>query len=391
MTASGVYDKDNDEKTVLELREELVGAVRKSMRNVFGDINLHSISDPFSEDSGSGSFFFSKGEADYYHFKNLSGGEKSAFDLILDLHLKKELFPEAVYCVDEIEAHLHTSIQGKLVEELVSIIPDAGQLWLTTHSLGVLRAAQRLETKGPGSTCIIDFEGASLDEASELQPVTLDRLAWEKLLSITLDDLAQLVGPRYVVVCEGSAVGKRRRNFDAEIYNRVLGTHHPGIVFVSGGSADQATRNGADLRGMLRAILPQSQVFTLVDRDDRSPEEVERLADHELVLSERNIESYLLADDVIEKLLGQQGQGGLSGEALEIKSDALEASIARGNPQDDLKSAGGEIYTGLKKLLALQQVGNTADTFMRDTLAPLIVPGMETYSRLEKDILARVK
>ena len=389
-TASGVYDPDNDEKSVRELREELIGAVRTSMNNVFGDILLHSISDPFGEDSQSGSFFFEKGTSSSYHFKNLSGGEKSAFDLILDLHLKKDSFPEAVYCIDEIEAHLHTSMQSRLVEEIVSIVPETGQLWLTTHSLGVLRAAQKLETKAPGSTCIIDFEGAALDETCELQPVTLDRLAWEKLLSITLDDLAGLVGPSRIIVCEGSTTGRRRRNFDAEIYNRVLGSRNTGTVFVSGGSADQVQRNGADLRGMLGAILPQSQVFTLIDRDDLSPGQVTDFKPHELVLSQRNIENYLLADDVIEALVSNAGEPAQLAEALQIKRDALQKSAENGKPANDLKAAAGTIYVGLKQLLDLRQAGSNSDWFMRDTMAPLIVPGMATYDDLEADILDKL-
>ena len=364
MTASGVYDSTNDDKTVRTLREELIGSVQESMRKVFGGLVLHSLADPFGEDSESGSFYFEKGKAHSYHYKNLSGGEKAAFDLILDLHLKRQFFPDAIYCIDEVEAHLHTSIQSHLVEEISEIVPDTGQLWLTTHSLGVLRAAQRLEARSPGTTCIIDFADASLDEPCELRPVTLDRLAWEKLLSVALDDLSGLVGPHRIVVCEGSAVGTRRRDFDAEVYNRILGSRNPGTVFVSGGSASQVQRNGADLRGMLEAILPQSQIFTLVDRDDQSPEEVERLETYELVLSQRNIESYLLADDVIEALVVAQERGAQLTEALQIKADALSASVARGNAPDDLKSAAGEIYTRLKQLLGLQQVGNSADAFM---------------------------
>ena len=33
------------------------------------------------------------------HYKNLSGGEKAAFDLLLDLHVKKKYFPDSLYCI----------------------------------------------------------------------------------------------------------------------------------------------------------------------------------------------------------------------------------------------------------------------------------------------------
>jgi energy-coupling factor transporter ATP-binding protein EcfA2 len=113
-TMAGVYDSANDAKTVQVLREELIGNVRASMRRVFGDLVLHSISDPL----GSGAFFFEKGTAKSYHYKNLSGGEKAAFDLLLDLHVKKRFFPDAIYCIDEIEAHLKLLSCPQLVNRI---------------------------------------------------------------------------------------------------------------------------------------------------------------------------------------------------------------------------------------------------------------------------------
>ena len=39
-----------------------------------------------------------------------------------------------------------------------------------------------------------------------------------------------------------------------------------------------------------------------------------------------------------------------------------------------------------KRLLGLTQCGNTTMAFMRDTLAPLIKPGMRGYEDLKRDI-----
>ena len=64
----------------------------------------------------------------------------------------------------------------------------------------------------------------------------------------------------------------------------------------------------------------------------------------------------------------------------------MQKSIERNNPIDDYKSARGPIYNGLKKELKLNQCGNTADTFIRDTLAPLITKDMEVYKQLKVDI-----
>jgi predicted ATPase len=386
-TMSGVYDEANDGKTILNLREELIGGIRDSMKRVFGDLVLNSVSDPL----GAGAFYFKKGNVKSFHYKNLSGGEKAAFDLLLDLHIKKKFYTNSVYCIDELETHLHTRVQGALVKEMVKILPDACQLWLTTHSLGVLRAAQEMVVASPESVCLIDFDGIQPDVAHQLVPSSLNRVTWEKLLSITLDDLSQRVAPKFVVICEGSSVGTRRKDFDAEIYNRILGSVHPDILFVSGGASNQVAATGVSVRDALNKILPSSGFTSLADRDDKSETEViEMESAGTLVLPLRNLEAFLFADDVIEALVGRENKSELLADALSIKAQAIANSVTRGNPVDDLKSAAGEIYTGLKRLLEIQRCGNTTDAFMRDTLAPLIGPPMITYSNLKAAIVDRV-
>jgi len=386
-TMSAVYLPENDTKNVLTLREELIGRIQVSMKAVFGDLQLKGISDPL----GAGSFFFDKGTAKGYHYKNLSGGEKAAFDLLLDLHIKVKFFPDAVYCIDEMETHLHTRVQGALLKEMVKILPECCQLWVTTHSLGMLRAAQDMGKDKPGSVSVIDFDVTDLDVAREISPSSLDRLTWEKMLSIALDDLSPRVAPEAVVVCEGSSVGNRRKDFDAEIYNRILGSEVPGVVFVSGGSSSQVAANGISVRHTLKDILPFAKVVSLCDRDDKSENEVSLFEiDGNLVLPLRNLESYLFADDVIEALVAREGKRSLLNDALALKAAALESSVRRGNARDDLKSAAGEIYTALKQMLDLRQSGNSTDTFMRDTLASLVKGGMPTFAALKVAILDRI-
>ena len=124
MSRSTLYNNaDNKTKTGEDITEELIGEIRNSMKTIFYDLILQSLTDPLGRDNRSGAFYFKKGVATSYHYKNLSGGEKAVFDLLLDVHLKKRFFPGAIYCIDEIEAHLHTRVQGALLKELVEIIP----------------------------------------------------------------------------------------------------------------------------------------------------------------------------------------------------------------------------------------------------------------------------
>jgi predicted ATPase len=387
-TMASVYDKSNDAKLVGALREELIGTVRESMRAVFGDLMLKNVSDPL----GSGTFYFAKGAATGYEYKNLSGGEKAAFDLLLDIHVKKRFYPDSIYCIDELETHLHTKVQGQLLKELTKIIPGDSQLWVTTHSLGVLRAAQELDTAEPGTVSVIDFDAVNPDEPRRIRPSSLDRVTWEKMLSIALDDLSERVAPDVLIVCEGSSVGNRRKDFDAEIYNRILGSHFPGKLFISGGASGQVSASGVSIRETMARILPRTRTVALCDRDDKSETEVQSFeAGGGLVLPRRNLESYLFSSEVIEALLAREGKPELVADARGIIETAISESKARGNPSDDMKSAAGGIYNGLRKLLDLTRCGNGTDAFMRDTLAPLIKPEMRVFTELKEAIIDRLR
>ena len=396
-TTSGVYDELNDEKTVRALREELVGKIQESMRNVFDDLVLQNISDPFGSDSHSGSFYFQKGVVNSFPYKNLSAGEKIVFDLLLDIHLKKKYFVDAIYCIDEVESHLHTQAQGKTLRELVVVLPNDSQLWVTTHSLGILRAAEELENDSPGTVCILDFGEIEPDVATTLTPATLGKVAWDKLLSITLDDLSAQVAPGVIVVCEGTYSGNRRYNFDAEIYNRILGAVEHGIVFISGGSSEHIEAAGLTVIDLLSTILPNTKVVALRDRDDMSDDQVSEWSEEgNLVLPERNIETILFADDVLTALVEEYAPpeadiDATIAEAIAIKNDALQESVDNGRLWDDLKPCAGEIYSGLKRLLNLNRRGDHKDAFMRDTLARLVRPDMPTYEKLKSAIIDPIR
>jgi len=123
-TLAGVFNSTNDSKTVQQLREELIGRIQTAIHNVFDDLELTSIGDPLSN----GSFFFTKGASTDFHYKNLSAGEKSAFDLLLDLIISSHSFSDSIFCIDEPETHMHTTLQSRLLSELYNQIPENSQL-----------------------------------------------------------------------------------------------------------------------------------------------------------------------------------------------------------------------------------------------------------------------
>ena len=388
-TTAAVYDPENDLKNIKTLRDELIGEIQTSLRKVFGDVELNNIISPLGGDQSSGSFFFSKGTVDQYHYMNLSGGEKAAFDLILDIHLKKKFYENTIWCGDEIESHLHTKMQGAILREITDVVPDGSQLWVTTHSLGVLRAAQRLEEKTPGSVCVLDFDRTDLDQTVRLRPATLDRMTLEKMFSIMLDDLPPAFGPKNVVVCEGSSLGRSRVDFDADIFGTIFGMYRGEVVFVSGGSSNQVAKTGNTVGGILERIFPEANVTVVVDRDSKTPKEISDFDG--IVLKERNLESYLFADDVLEALVNEHKKPHSLQSALDIKRRELQNSAGRNNAPDDLKSASGSIHVALGHLLQMTQPGGSVNAFMRDILAPLIKPGMPTYEKLKTEIVDVVR
>lgn len=132
-TISGVYDTSNDTKSVATLRDELIGKIRMAISRVFEDLEFSSVGEPLTN----GNFYFTKGTTKDFSYQNLSAGEKSAFDLILDMVVQSKYYPDAVYCIDEPELHMHTKLQGKVLRELYLLIPGRSQLWVSTHSIGM--------------------------------------------------------------------------------------------------------------------------------------------------------------------------------------------------------------------------------------------------------------
>ena len=159
-TLNHVYDKQKDTMKVSELREELIGKIRNSMINLFGDLILTDVGNPLVN----GSFYFDKGIANGFLYKNLSGGEKAAFDILLDIIIKEEYYKDTIYCIDEPEVHMHTKLQSELLEEIYRLIPDSCQLWIATHSLGMMRKAKELSQINPGSVAFLDFDNINFDE-----------------------------------------------------------------------------------------------------------------------------------------------------------------------------------------------------------------------------------
>lgn len=380
-TLSKVFSKDYNSVKVEELREELIGKIRKSIKNLFGDLELLEVGMPTDKPE----FYFSKGITGKYSYEKLSGGEKAAFDLILDLVVKAEFYEDTIFCIDEPEAHIHTKLQAALLKELYELIPKEGQLWVATHSFGMLKEARKIAEKNPNEVVFLNFDGYDFDDVVELEPSRCNEAVWNKMLEITLDDFASFLAPETIVFCEGTARGRKRKDFDARCYSTIFKEKYPNVLFYSLGSCNDIEKEKSSVVEFASKLSPDAQIIRLVDRDDRSEEEVTDLEQNGIkVLKRRHIECYLLDDEVLEAWCKENGKE--KEEVINIKQQSMADSIQRGNAIDDIKSASNDICTKIKKLFGLTKCGNNGETIMRDTISKLLTQDMQIYKELEKEI-----
>ena len=94
-----VFDRGDGSTTLDAFREQATDEIRSPFRRLFPDMEFNSLGNPMTD----GTFRFTKGSTKRFSFKNLSGGEKSAFDLILDLAVARHSYDDTVFCIDEPE------------------------------------------------------------------------------------------------------------------------------------------------------------------------------------------------------------------------------------------------------------------------------------------------
>ena len=325
-------------------------------------------------------FQFDKGTSHGFTYHNLSGGEKAALDLLLDVIVAMAEFNDTVFCIDEPEAHIHTKLQGPLLEQLYKLIPDNSQLWIATHSIGMVRKAQDLWRDDPNSVVFLDFGEAKLDfdDEATIVPTSPNPNFWARTYEIALGDLADLVLTERTVFCEG-------RGFDAECYGNIFRSHYPEISFNPLEGRDNVLKTVEAANLALRKISKSAMVIGIVDRDDATPEDVERRKKKGIrTLSRRTIESFLLDDEVLSKLCENYGEPGKVDDLLAAKQEALDKYNLKSD--DNLKAIVQPIHGAAQKALKPVKLGVSRESFMMDILAPLIQPGMAVYEELHDDI-----
>ncbi|WP_435659693.1 AAA family ATPase [Leisingera caerulea] len=381
-----VFVNEEAETTMGDYREKLIGEIRSPMKRLFPDLTFVGVGNPLDQ----GTFQFDKGTSKGFDYKNLSGGEKASFDLILDFVVKRDSHADAIYCIDEPESHMNTRLQAALLCELVGLLPGNSQLWIASHSIGMMRKAREMYDADPTSVAFIDFSGHNFDEVISISPTKPTRAFWEGVMHVALDDLAALVAPKQVVICEGNpsgAVPGKNTEHDARIYEAIFGEEMPDTTFISAGNSKEVQNDFIGLATVLPKLTSGMKIIRLIDLDDHTPADVAAFNSKGIsVLRHRHLEAYLYDDEVLTALCDSVGKREKAADLIAAKVAAIASVVNQGHPSDDIKKAAGTIYVEAKKMLSLKQVGNDAPAFARNTLAKLIKPGMAIYDRLRMDV-----
>lgn len=94
---------------------------------------------------------------------------------------------------------MHTALQAKLLNELYQLISERSQLWIATHSIGMLNKAKELEEEAPGSVCFLCFDELNPDTQIVLTPTTVNTVIWNKFLELSFGDFAKIIAPSQIV------------------------------------------------------------------------------------------------------------------------------------------------------------------------------------------------
>ena len=177
--------------TLEQFKALVIGDIRMAFAKLFPNIELHSLGNPLVD----GTFRFTKGTSKGFSFKNLSGGEKAAFDLILDLVVARRAYDDTIFCIDEPESHMNARLQADLLSVLYDLLPGECQLLLATHSIGIMRRARDIAAADPETVVFLDFGERNFDRPQTIEPTNPDRTFWKKAHRVALDDLSSLVAP----------------------------------------------------------------------------------------------------------------------------------------------------------------------------------------------------
>lgn len=286
-------------KTDKEIVNQVIGKLNESLKTIFPDSNLQlkRIVDPHSDPSSSKiDLEFSKNDI-LFSFRNLSSGEKEVVDIIFNFHRRKDAWiKDGVYFIDEPELHLNTKIQALLLQELHRLCKESNaQLWVATHSLGFLRAAQDKKRSVQNSVAIIEFKPELANFTEPIKPINGTREDWKRIFQTALEDITGLIAPKTIIYCEGPIAN----SLDEKMFNTIF-SDKDDCLFVSATNKSESIKYAGVALTILNKAFDNVEIRNLIDRDNN-----ETLPKNSSVkickLERREFENYLFDFEIIQK------------------------------------------------------------------------------------------
>ena len=365
-----------------EAKAHIIGELNQAIWNCL-DLEIDNLG---NIEDNKGTFFFRKSDTKMpFRYDVLSSGEKEVIDILLDLYLRKDVYKDSIYIIDEPELHLNTAIQRKLLLEISKMIPDNCQIWIATHSIGFLRA---LQDELNDVSQIIEFKAENkwASESYTLMPMIKSRSNWRNLFATALDDLTGLVSPKQIVYCEGRAEPTKageERGFDAEVYNTIFGERYPDTLFVSSGGNTELDQRSDIAISILSKVFSSVEILVLKDRDMASGKEttekdrqqyLSNNPQNHRVLKRFEIENYLFDKEVLKKYCVKNGN--IFDEAT---YDQKVTDIVNQHVKDQIGI--------IKNCCGI--ISSIKSEMFKKNLAEMIDPQMTVYTELENVIFNR--
>jgi len=377
------YLKDNPSTATYDsAKAKIISDLNKSLSKCL-ELEISGIGD--IEDNKGTLFFKKKDQPIEFEFNVLSSGEKEVVDILLDLYLRRDVYTDSIFLIDEPELHINTAIQRNLLIEINKLVGEKCQIWIATHSLGFLRALQE-ELKDECQ--IIEFE-KNIDWASTKQilyPIKRSLKKWKEIFESALDDLTGLISPKRIIYCEGKdrpGLSGEERGFDAKVLNIIFGEKYYDTLFVSSGGNTELDQRSEIALSIISKFLKDIEILVFKDRDVSSGK-INTEQDRQIYLQTNpknfrimkrwEIENYLFDKEVLTEYCSKNG---LTFDT--ITYDSFVTDIINQNLKDE---------TGKIKNICGITTSISAEVF-KVNIAKYVSSNMASYLELEDCIFNR--
>ena len=350
----------------LRIFQDFIKPFNASLINIFGGdettiIQLAEFQNANLSPATAAQLIFKKGQS-RLHYDLLSHGEKQVVILLLNFIVRREQYEDAIIFIDEMDCHLNTSLQSRLLEEIVTKwIPDSSQLWTASHALGFIDYARKSE-----QAVILDFDNLDFDLPQTIQPQPNENLEVYEI-AVPKEVIASILSDKKLVVAE---------NKNSGLYNLALG--EKSYLFLP------ANNN----REVFLTIKEQENLIGLRDRDYLRDDEItliEKAYPNYKILRYYTFENYLYHP---ENLLE------LKWEGFEINQYKEEITKRKNNFFVEIIGEIGEArqtYIEFKEVIKNDTVRTEFNTALKSDEFEVFYPFFNMKKYFDKSVLNKYK